>query len=104
MDRLAAIVDDKTNQNVDIAKKGGSVRKKCKEQAIEICSSGMECGQRLCFITVFDVNVNMVQYYRCDEWYHAMCESVTPSDKITLSDIDYVHLKCSSKAKKVSCE
>ena len=54
MDRLAAMIDDKQNQNMNIAKKGGSVRKNARGQDIEICSSGMECGQRLCFITEFE--------------------------------------------------
>ena len=96
LSRFEALTRKDLKENKKIAKMGGLVRRRERKQVVEKCCIGEESGDQLCFITEFDTNVNMVQCDGCKKWYHAMCESVVPSAEVTLSDIDYFCLSCSS--------
>ena len=60
---------------------------------VEKCSIGSECGEEWCFVTEYDINVNLVQCDTCDLWFHAMCEGIRPSQESSLSLNEFLY-KC----------
>ena len=68
-------------------------RGKSRKKKLETCSA-MSAGKHCCFITEADVNLTLVQCDRCEQWFHTMCEGITPADEVTLAQDDYTCVQC----------
>ena len=93
--RLAAVLEGNLPDNETLGESSDTRRKSVKrgkKNKIE------KCGFDHCFVTEHDWNVQMVCCDNCDVWFHCICESLTPLEELSLTDVTpYVCFKCSGK-------
>ena len=95
MNRYVAVIKGDERENIRLSDVSDTRRKskKSKEKV-------KKCRSPNCFVTKHDINVQWVACDTCDEWYHTMCETLTPLEEITTVNEDEIYkcIECSHDA------
>ena len=68
-------------------------RKKSKKHVAE---KDILCESEFCYVTIHDVNVQLVCCDTCGKWFHSMCEGLSPIDEVGGGG-DYICVNCSGR-------